>query len=99
MRLCDSMPEYLAYVTEAEMNGDLCKMIPEDKRPQYQYSGEDVLAKIITKAVPPECVTTAQRLKGDATPLYVLPSPSLAIRAKSSKEDSGFIYITGSSSA
>jgi hypothetical protein len=32
-------------------------------------------------------------------PLYVLPSPSLAFRAKSSKEDSGFIYIMGSSSA
>jgi hypothetical protein len=42
------MPEYLTYVTE--MHVDLCKMIPEDKRPQYQYSGEDVLAKIIIKA-------------------------------------------------
>jgi hypothetical protein len=28
-------------------------------------------------------------------PLYVLPSPSLAIRAKSSKKIFGFIYITG----
>jgi hypothetical protein len=32
-------------------------------------------------------------------PLYVLPPPSLAIRAKSSQEDPGFIYITGNSSA
>jgi hypothetical protein len=43
MRLCDSMPEYLL-TSVTEMHGDLCKMIPEDKRPQYQYSGEDVLA-------------------------------------------------------
>ena len=49
-----------------EMHGGLCKMIPEDKRPQYQYSGEDVLAKIIIKAVPSEYVTTVQRLKENA---------------------------------
>jgi hypothetical protein len=39
-------------------------MIPEDKRPQYQYSGEDVLAKIIIKAVPSEYVTAARAAKG-----------------------------------
>ena len=63
MGLCDSMPEYLVWVTKQQ--SDLVDKIPEESRPGYPYFGPDVLAKTImkTKTTPSDYITTLQQCK------------------------------------
>jgi hypothetical protein len=60
-RLCDSMPEYLVWVTKQQ--SDLVDKAPEESRSNYQYNGPRVLAKMTTRAIPSDYITTVQNLK------------------------------------
>jgi hypothetical protein len=61
MGLCDSVPEYLVWVTKQQ--SDLVDKVPEESRSNYQYFGPRVLAKMVIRAIPSDCITAVQNLK------------------------------------
>jgi hypothetical protein len=65
MRLCDSMPEYLVWVTEQQ--SDLVDKVPEESRANYQHFGPRVLAKMVIRGIPSDYITTVQNLKQNST--------------------------------